>query len=118
MSQGELDLTATRATVRATLTMLLARDHRGRDNGIHAAELARRVGIVPRELRKLVSLMREDGEPIAATPETGYFIAETPDEIAVCCAFLRQRAMHSLRLEAQMKRISLADLMGQLHLNT
>ena len=44
--------------------------------------------------------------------------ATPPDEIRRCCAFLHRRAMHSLRLEAQMRRIPLPDLLGQLHLNT
>lgn len=116
--QRDLFVPMPRATQRAALLLVLARDHTGRERGISAADLARKAGIDERTLRSLVSAMRADGEAIAATPETGYYVAATPDEVTECCAFLRSRALHSLRLEAQMRRISLPDLLGQLHLNT
>ena len=83
-----------------------------------AEALAALLCVTERQLRALISEAREQGVAICATPETGYYIATEPDEIERCCAFLRSRAMHSLRLEAQLRRIPLPDLIGQLHLPT
>lgn len=91
--------------------------HQGRDRGICATDLARVCQVSPRELRKLISLLREEGTAICATPETGYYLATTPQELAESCKFLHDRAMHSLRRASQMQKISLPDLMGQLLLN-
>lgn len=103
---------------KALLVQVLALQHSGAANGISAARLAARVGVGERMLRTLVSLAREDGIAIAGTPSTGYYIAETAQELQLCCAFLRSRAMHSLRIEAQLRRQPLADLLGQLRLPT
>lgn len=91
--------------------------HQGRDRGISAADLARVAGIHERKLRSLISELRENGTAICATPETGYFLAVTPEELGESCKFLHDRAMHSLRRASQMQKISLPDLMGQLLLN-
>lgn len=102
----------------ASLVQYLSAQHTGKANGIGAELLAERLGITERLLRALVSQAREDGVAISATPETGYYIAQTADELEESCEFLRSRAMHSLRMEAQLRRIPLPDLLGQLHLNT
>ena len=78
--------------VRARLLEELSLHHRGKARGAGAYELAMAVGLSERERRKHISAMREDGEPIAATPATGYYLADTSEELAECCAFLRQRA--------------------------
>lgn len=109
---------ANRAHVMAALINRLATRHAGKANGATAAELAGALDISERLLRSLVSEAREAGLAISATPDTGYYIAVTGDELAESCEFLRSRAMHSLRMEAQLRRISLPDLLGQLHLNT
>lgn len=103
---------------RSRLLNVLAGAHRGRDRGIHARELAAKVGVEERTLRTLITVLREEGEAIVATPETGYYIASTPEDIRHCCAFLRSRSMKTLSHEARLKRISLPELLGQLHLNT
>lgn len=103
---------------RALLIQRLAASHIGATRGIGARELARELGIRERVLRLLISDAREDGVAIAGTPDTGYFIAETAAELEDCCAFLRSRAMHSLHIEAQLRRVPLADLLGQLRLPT
>jgi len=92
--------------------------HIGQDHGISARQLALALDVPERQIRSLVSDLREEGHAIAALPEAGYFIAQNAAELESCCAFLRSRALHSLRLEAQMRRISLADLVGQLRLRT
>lgn len=92
--------------------------HLGRANGVRADVLAQRLGMSPRNLRCVISQLRnEAGRPICGRPATGYFIAVTPEELRDACAFLRRRAMHSLRLLRQMRRTSMPTLMGQLNLN-
>jgi biotin operon repressor len=102
----------------AALVRLLSTRYKGRANGVHAKLLAQQLGISERNLRALVTAAREDGMAITATPQSGYYFAETADEVEECCAFLRSRSMKSLRLEAQLKRIPLPDLIGQLRLPT
>lgn len=93
--------------------------HIGAERGVHVAELARRVRLNPRDVRRLVSLLREDGIAVCGHPSTGYFIAADQEELdRYCLKFLRSRAMHSLRLEARLRRIPLPDLLGQLKLPT
>lgn len=105
-----------RERARTALVQMLNHSHTGAASGIGAAALAAKLQVTERTLRQLVSDAREDGVAIAGTPTTGYYIAETPEELQQCCAFLRARAMHSLRIEAQLSRKTLADLLGQLQL--
>lgn len=107
-----------RESLQAALVQLLGTRHRGRGNGINCEQLARALEINERHVRAVVSAAREDGLAIVGTPETGYFVAETADELEECCRFLRNRAMHSLRIESRLRNIPLPDLLGQLHLNT
>lgn len=107
-----------RTTLQAHLLMVLSRDHQGRAKGVGADRLAARIGVTPRLLRELISKARAEGVAIVGTPESGYYIAQTADELEECCQFLRARAMHSLHIEARLRQIPLPDLLGQLRLNT
>ncbi len=71
-----------------------------------------------RRIRELVVELRKEGHHICAHPASGYFIAQTPEELDRTCLFLYERAMTSLSQIAAMKRISLPDLRGQLRLPT
>lgn len=91
------------------------------------AELLRTVGRIPadaeraaleRQVRDLVVKLRLDGHHICAHPSLGYYMAATPEELDACCKFLFERAVTSLAQVAAMKRVSLPDLRGQLHLPT
>lgn len=99
------------------LLSLLSR-HIGKDSGIGVERLAVLMGSSPRHVRKLVSELRETGHAVCGTPTDGYYIAATAEELQHTCDFLRSRAMHSLTLESRLKKIPLADLIGQLHLPT
>lgn len=109
-----------------TKALLLAvmADHIGQKNGITAVDLVAKFNvrsatrINARELRSLVEALREDGQHICATPSHGYFIAKSVEELDATCEFLRSRALRSLKQIAAMKRISMPDLFGQLHLPT
>lgn len=100
----------------AQLLNLLAR-HQGRAAGIKARDLAAQAGISPRRLRALISQAREEGIAICGTPSTGYYVPQTPEELAESCAYLEHRALHSLRLLSRMKKVALPELLGQLKLN-
>jgi hypothetical protein len=94
----------------------------GRDKGLSAAHLAGRLGLPlasgPRLVRELVTELRTDGIAVCGHPATGYFIASNREELEETCQFLRSRAMHSLVLEAKLRGLPLADLVGQLRLKT
>ncbi|MGH6622908.1 MAG: HTH domain-containing protein, partial [Burkholderiaceae bacterium] len=107
-----------RDTMRAWLVQVMARDHQGRAQGISAAALASKVGISERMLRHLISDAREDGVAIVGVPESGYFIAQNGEELEQCCNFLRSRAMHSLVIEARLRKVALPELLGQLKVAT
>lgn len=100
------------------LIHVLTTRHQGRTHGINASHLAAQTGISERSLRKLISDAREQGVAVVGTPETGYYVAETAEELEECCHFLRSRALHSLMLEARMRKITLPTLLGQLNLNS
>lgn len=91
--------------------------HKGRANGIKAALLAVKTGMSERTLRSAISALREAGTAVVGTPDTGYYLAQNPEELNECCSFLRSRAMHSLQIEARLKRLSMPELMGQIALD-
>jgi len=70
-----------------------------------------------RRCRRIISELREDGLPVCGTPRSGYYIAATQAELSECCAFLRSRAMHSLKLEARLRRVPVGDLVQQIGLD-
>lgn len=92
--------------------------HVGADKGIRADELAQLLGTNERKLRDFISELRVDGVAVCGHPSTGYYIASNAEELEETCQFLRSRAMHSLVLEARLRKIPLPDLLGQLHLET
>ena len=92
--------------------------HIGRDKGVRAREVAAFIGWSEREVRKFISELREHGHPVCGTPRTGYYIAGTNEEWQETDAFLYARAMHTLRRLAQVRKISIPDLLGQLRLKT
>lgn len=108
------------ATTSQLLTLLS--HHIGKGNGVGVKQLALQLGIdgpsADRRVRHLVTALREDGHAVCGTPADGYYIAATPEELQHTCEFLRGRAMHSLTLESRLRKIPLADLLGQLHLPT
>lgn len=99
------------------LLTLLSR-HIGKNNGIGVKQLAQQLSTQERHVRTLVEALRDDGHAVCAHPNTGYYIAETAEELQTTCDFLHNRAMHSLALEAKLKKIPLPDLLGQLRIAT
>jgi DNA-binding transcriptional regulator LsrR (DeoR family) len=92
--------------------------HIGKGRGIRAAELSAQLGIPDRQVRFLVSEAREEGIAICGTPATGYYVASSSEELQETLDFLKERALHSLHLASRLSKITMADLVGQLHLET
>jgi hypothetical protein len=98
--------------------------HIGAANGVHAGQLAREVVGVPtdkateRHVRKYIVELRLEGAAICGTPETGYFMAETEEELNATIALLSSRVATTNSQITALKKLSLPDLAGQLHLKT
>jgi len=110
----------------AELLDVLSR-HIGATRGVHIDALVAEIWPVlagadhpaaARKVRELIVALRLEGHHICAHPSTGYYVAETAEELDRTCLFLYDRAMSSLEQIAAMKRISLPDLRGQLRLPT
>lgn len=93
-------------------------NHIGKANAISGEDLARILGISPREMRKMTDAVIEDGIALCSHPANGYWIAINAEELEATCQFHRQRALHELAKEAKLRKMSLPDLLGQLHLRT
>ena len=98
--------------------------HIGADRGVGIAQLTREVTGEPacsaseRAVRSAIVELRRAGQHVCAHPSTGYFIAESEEELVRTCAYLYDRALCSLEQVAAMRRVSLPDLRGQLRLPT
>lgn len=99
--------------------------HIGQANGIHVRDLVARItgqliASEPQErkVRQIITDLRMEGSHICGHPSSGYYMAETPEELEHTLQFLRSRAMSSLALESRMRRISMPELIGQLTLKT
>lgn len=93
-------------------------NHVGRDLSISGAHLAKALNTNPRQLRHLTDEAIKAGIALCSHPAHGYWIALTAEELEYACQFHRSRALHELHKEALLRRMSLPDLLGQLHLNT
>lgn len=102
----------------ARLVLHMSTHHMGAACGVRASDLAAALDIGGRHLRRAISAAREQGTAICGRPETGYFIAQTAEELQEAAAFLEHRAMTSLRLLSRMRGVSLPQLLGQLPLPT
>jgi predicted DNA-binding transcriptional regulator YafY len=88
----------------------------GRENGITCRLLADAVQASERQVRAAVTELRESGVPVCGHPKAGYYQPRTKEELDEGCAFLRQRALTSLHLEAKLRGTNMAELLGQLRL--
>lgn len=73
-----------------------------------------------RDLRILIRELRRKGQPICSTSGRqggGYYLASAGSELNDYCTRLRVRALKILNQEARIRRISLPDLVGQIHIN-
>ena len=91
-------------------------EHVGKARGVSAETLAGWLYVPARAVRTMITDLRRMGLPVCGLPNTGYYIAETQEELEDTCKFLRSRAMHSLNLEACLRKMSTHYLVGQLEL--
>lgn len=77
--------------------------HIGQANGVHVRDLVTRItgqaascGVLERRIRTIVTELRMEGAHICGHPVSGYYMAETPEELEATLQFLRSRAMSSL----------------------
>ncbi|MCC6195691.1 MAG: hypothetical protein IT518_14605 [Burkholderiales bacterium] len=93
-------------------------EHSGQEHGIRAIDLAAKLGISEREVRRLCTQLRIEGHPICAHPATGYFLAKDHAELWSTIEFLRDRGLHHLQIAAQLAKVPLPDFIGQQKLPT
>ena len=79
--------------------------HKGRRSGIKCATLAAQAGITERQARKLISDLRFDGCAVVGTPESGYYLADSADEVTEFTEFHRESLIRK-----QQSRCSLCPL--------
>lgn len=92
--------------------------HIGKARGIPAKDLALRLGVRERHLRKVITDAIAEGIAIVGDPTTGYYVAETAEDVQASIAFHRTRARHELKKASLLRRLALPDLAGQLKLRT
>ena len=70
-----------------------------------------------RKLRQIITEIRRDGGKIcSAVSHTGggYYIPSVGSELSDYCRRIRARALRALRMEANLRKIALPELLGQL----
>lgn len=71
--------------------------HRSQENAISGPDLVEDLGLSStRELRGRVHALREEGCPICATSDRGYWWATSPADAEHCIASLRRHALECL----------------------
>lgn len=100
------------------LREILEAIHRGKDNALPRVELCNIFpGVNERQLRMTIKhLIIKHECPIGSCPQ-GYFWAETQKEIDGVCAYFKGYALSQLQVVSKLKKISLAEVCGQLALN-
>jgi predicted DNA-binding transcriptional regulator YafY len=102
--------------MQASELLNLLQAHKGRAKGIKCAALAAQAGITERQARKLISDLRFDGCAVVGTPESGYYLADSADEVTEFTEFHWHRIRHSMAIVSRVTKQSIPALMGQLSL--
>jgi len=98
--------------------LIKLQSHIGKNEGITAKALAGQLDAPMRQVRHLITDLRMEGHAVCGHPRDGYYIARTAEELEETLKFLRSRALHSLSIEAAMRKLSLLDLLGQMRLKS
>jgi len=117
----------TKTELKNRLLATLAR-HIGKNKAIGMAALYEEVWGRPwrdkindtRELRKLITELRNEGVPICSVTTKeggGYYLASAGSELEAYCSKLRTSALKKLALEAKLRNMTLPELLGQLTLS-
>lgn len=88
----------------------------GATNGRSVETLAFMADTTPRAIRTLTDELIAEGVPVCAHPSTGYYIADTWEEVEATYAWLRSRGLHSLKKASQLRaafKVGDDDLISQ-----
>lgn len=92
------------STEKAVNTAALARVlKRGSLNGQSVHTLAFLLDTTERAIRKLADELIDEGVPVCAHPTTGYYIAQTFEEVEATYDWLRSRGLHSLSKASKLR---------------
>jgi hypothetical protein len=104
----------------ATILRILE-GHQGRDNSVSRADLVERVNdhcplfpVHEREIRRVVKHLVEQHATWIGSGAKGYFMIQTDQELLTACKYYHGYAMSLLHVEAKLRKMSLAALLGQL----
>jgi hypothetical protein len=73
-----------------------------------------------RKLRTLITELRREGVPICSVSTAsggGYYLASVGSELDDYCKRVRQRALKLLKMESNLRKISMPKLLHQIQLN-
>ncbi|MBI4621069.1 MAG: hypothetical protein HY739_13060 [Desulfobacterales bacterium] len=73
-----------------------------------------------RLLRTVITLLRKDGVAICSDSSQhggGYYLASAGSELEDYLGRIRQRALKALSMESRIRRIGIAELLGQMQMN-
>lgn len=91
--------------------------HKGRDQGIHMRGLVKTVtnslqsgDVVERKVREIIQQLRLQGHPICGHPASGYFLADSQQELDDTCTFLLARVDTTVQQIAAMLKVNAPDL--------
>jgi len=97
--------------------------HVGKDKAIGMGELFERVFDRPyrsrindtRPIRTLIDELQKEGVPVCSS-QRGYYLASAHSELAAYCKNLRAQGLRKLKKEANLRKMTLPELLGQLSL--
>ena len=87
----------------------LKKHHKGRTRAVHSRELEQLFSIDGRSLRRCISSLRQDGQPICSD-STGYYYAEKQDDINYTIARLNKLVTRIANARTGMLYASVIDL--------
>lgn len=98
------------STEKAVNTVALARVLKhGAGNGQSVETLAFLLDTTERAIRKLAEELIDEGVPVCAHPATGYYIAQTRDEVDATSDWLRSRGLHTLAKASKLRAAFTGD---------
>lgn len=85
--------------------------HVGRAMAVRANKIAKQLRCSRLRLEEEVAAWRTLGIAICGDRRTGYFMAETVDELREVCVHLRRQAINAIRLEAKLRLVPCVDVL-------
>lgn len=86
--------------------------HVGRANAVRASELAKTLRWSLLNVAREVWGFKMIGLAICGDLKSGYYIAESADDLLEICSDMRSRALHALRMEARLRGVPCVDVLS------